>query len=120
MDTPDLTSYRRAERLEWRALTVFDGDRGGDGNVDGVLHAINGDQVLASLPLDIFTRATWDSLHHLDTLRGREVPSGSWVPNQDNPMGMIIADPRTRDAVQDEIRQWCRQECGRDDVTVKL
>lgn len=115
MDTPDLEPYRRAERLEWHALTVFDGDQaGGDGNLDGQLRAITGGTVVARVPLDIFTPAAWEALD------GHQISSGPWVSGDANSAGLILADPRTPDAVRDEIRRWCQQEIGRDDVMVAL
>lgn len=120
MDTPDITPYRCAEQLEWKALTVFDGDHGGDGNIDGELRAVTGGTVIAHLPLDIFTAESWDDLHRQAIRRGSTISRGPWIPGQDQPLGQIIADPRTRDAVIHEVRQWCREQIGRDDVTVSL
>lgn len=115
MDTPELEPYHRAERLEWHALTVFDGDQvDGDGNLDGELRAVSGGQVVARVPLDIFTPAAWEALD------GHMISSGPWVSGEAGSFGLILADPRTSDAVRDEVRRWCRQEVGRDDVAVAL
>jgi hypothetical protein len=84
---------------------------GGDGNIDGDLRAINSGEVVASVPLDIFTPDAWD---------GDAASTGPWIASAGSPLGLIIANPRTRDAVCEEIRRWCRQEFGRDDVAVTL
>lgn len=61
MTAPDWEPYRRAERLEWHAWTVFDGDLpGGDRCMDGDLRAINDGQVhkpSRSRPTDMPSRA---------------------------------------------------------------
>jgi len=115
MHAPDVEPYRRAERLEWHAFTVFDGDQpGGDGNVDGQLRAINGSTVVATVPLDIFTPKNWSSL--VGT-----APAGPWwMSERSGPIGVIVADPRSVDEVREQIRRWCRRAVDREDVVVVL
>jgi hypothetical protein len=111
---PDLEPFRTAQRLEWHAWTVFDGDDpDGDGQMDGDLRAINGNEVAAHVPLDIFSP---EALEDGTCTLG----SGPWYLGQDAPVGIIVANPSTRDQVGEEIRRWCRQEIGRDDVTLTL
>lgn len=112
MTRPDLEPFCGAERLEWHAVTVFDGETpGGDGNIDGDLCAITGGRLMASVPLDIFTPDAWD---------GDAASVGPWVSGEGGPLGLIIANPRTCDEVGEEVRRWCRREFGRDDVVVAL
>jgi hypothetical protein len=115
VDTPDLRPYHHAERLEWHAWTVFDGEQAdGDGNLDGELRAIRDGQIVARVPVDIFTPAVWEALD------GPMISNGPWVSSETGSFGLILADPRTPDAVRDEIRRWCQHELGRDDVAVTL
>lgn len=110
--TPDLEPYRRAERLEWHPWTVFNGDEtGGDGNMDGDLRAINQGEIVANVPLDIFTPESADA---------NATGSAPWKATEKGFLGILIANPRTRDEVREEIRGWCRREVGRDDVAVNL
>ena len=95
--TIDLDIFRAAKHLEWKRWTVFAPSRGDDGNLiaDGV----------HSMPLDTYTT---------DSLTGRRA---DWAPITTDGVGIVIVDPQTLDDVHDAIRQWCRDQIGRDDIT---
>ncbi|QYN17507.1 hypothetical protein [Amycolatopsis sp. DSM 110486] len=95
----DLTPFKTVDRITWTRHTVFEPHRGDDGN----LRAYNGDGQIASIPLDTWTP---DS----------PAVSRGYQPMTDN-VGIVVVDPTTLDDVHNAIRDWCRDQLGRNDVT---